>query len=318
MSEQVFTSVPLVSVIIPMFNAGKYINAAIDSVLAQTFSNIEIIAINDGSTDDTSSKISHYLTLPKFKYIEQVNSGVSAARNAGLRAATGDMIAFLDHDDLWLPDKLEKQIRFLGDHPNIGLVHGNISFIDADGMPIPRERSNFQTDASGWCFAYLFNDNRIATLTVCMRRECFSNAGFFREDIHGAEDYEYWLRVAQKYPIGHIDEDLALYRLHGANATSNWLPQLVDLTKALEGILAHCRRLNISLPKDAVVRRLFPLHERVARELYRRNEHTLARPHLLRALALKPATWEMVLMLMVGLLPSDFRKALRWYWKKLG
>lgn len=308
---------PRVSVIIPMYNASKYIAEALDSVIAQTYTNTEIIAINDGSTDGTDAVIKPYLGLNGFKYIEQENKGVSAARNQGLRAAEGELIAFLDSDDQWLPDKLEKQVAFLHTNSEVGLVHRNIHFMDESGQPLSREISDFDTDASGWCFKTLFEENRIATLTVCMRRECFLKIGFFREDIRGGEDYEYWLRVSRCFSIGHIDQNLALYRMHGANATRNWMPQLIDLSKALEGILDQFPEARSVLGKKAIKNRLLPIHMRIAHELYRQNDHHSARPHLMRALALNPWNLPFYRMLLMGYLPSQARRALRWYAQKL-
>lgn len=308
---------PLVSVIIPMYNASHYIAEALISVLGQTYDCWEIIAINDGSTDNTEDVVKEFFSIPGFCYLSQTNSGVSAARNAGLRQAQGEMIAFIDHDDKWLPDKLERQVAHLLANPQDGMVHGNILFMDADGRPLPRSISDFKTDLSGWCFKELFADNRIATLTVCVRRECVEQVGFFREDIRGGEDYEYWLRVAMLFKIARIDDDLAVYRLHDSNATKNWLPQLIDLSKALEGLIDQFPEARRKLGRRAIKDRLLPIHVRIADELCRIGNYEDAKPHLLRTLALQPLHFHSLNLLAVGLTPARIRTAVRWYWNKL-
>lgn len=218
---------PKVSVIIPTYNREKYIVETVESVFAQTFTDYEVIVIDDGSTDNTSVVLKPY--LDRITYIRKQNGGQGSARNAGIKIAKGEYIAFLDSDDLWLPEKLEKQVKYLDQHPNMGLVFTDyIVFSEEGALLIPppltgggqgegEQRITFAGDDLS--FNKLFKGNFIANLTVMIRRDCIEQVGYFDEsrDLIGGEDYEMWLRIAMKYKVGHIPDILAEYRVHGEN-----------------------------------------------------------------------------------------------------
>ena len=149
---------PTVDVIIPVYNRERFISHTLDSVLSQTYRNVEIVIVDDGSTDRSAEIIEPYLRHNNVKYIQQENQGPAAARNAGIVSCSGDLIAFLDSDDLWLPTKLEKQVDFLMRNPAIPLVHTSRSDIDANGI---RSEADRPMDAQGYCFSDLFIRNRI-------------------------------------------------------------------------------------------------------------------------------------------------------------
>jgi glycosyltransferase involved in cell wall biosynthesis len=210
----------LVSAIVPVYNGAAYVRAAVLSVLQQTYPHVEVVVVNDGSPDDSEQVIADLLRDPRVTYFKQRNRGVAGARNAGIAAARGDFIAFLDQDDLWLPDKLERQMRCFAQHPEVALVHGNVRFIDATGARLTEREDRWDADARqavGHCFPLLFSKNRLAMLTVCMRRAAFDATGPFREDVPGVDDYEYWLRLSRRHGFAHVDHPVALYRLHGSN-----------------------------------------------------------------------------------------------------
>ncbi len=208
-----------VSCIIPTYNRADFIPDAIRSVQAQTHRVDEIIIIDDGSTDDTAAIIGA-MPDPRIRYVYQSNAGISRARNHGLRLSSGDVVAFLDSDDLWNPDKLEKQLACLV-HGNFGLVYCAKSWINSAGADIenPYPQSTFP---QGNIFRDLFLSNFISTSScVIALRKCFDDVGFFAEsaDFTNGQDYEMWLRIARAYPVGAVPEELVRYRTHQTNQT---------------------------------------------------------------------------------------------------
>jgi glycosyltransferase involved in cell wall biosynthesis len=208
---------PLVSTIVPIYNGETYIANTIESILLQTYSNTEIVIVNDGSKDRSYQMLEPYLTFSRVKYIEQENRGVAAARNTGIRNSSGELIAFLDQDDLWLPEKIEKQVKILLTHPEIALVHGKFNFINETGSkiePLWRQRVT-----SGFCYPQIFEHNKIGMLTALVRRECIEEAGLFDEDIAVTDDYLMWLKITYRHQIYYYDEPLAEYRYHSNNTS---------------------------------------------------------------------------------------------------
>jgi glycosyltransferase involved in cell wall biosynthesis len=199
----------LVSVIIPAYNAEKYISETIESVLKQTYKNLEIIIVDDGSTDDTERVVNNKLqAFSKYKFLKQNNLGPAAARNLGIKNAEGDYIAFLDADDLWLPQKIEKQIRFLKEHPECGLVFTRRKIITPYGKVIDDKRK-IPKEIN---FYILVASNYITTSSVMVRKKIFDLCGYFDEDIKGPEDWDMWIRISKCTKIGFIDEPLVIYR----------------------------------------------------------------------------------------------------------
>lgn len=207
---------PAVSVIMPTYNRADYLKRSVQSVLDQTFTDFEIILINNYSTDDTLNVVSAFNDR-RIKVIDFKNDGIIAkSRNRGIKQSTGKYIAFLDDDDLWCPDKLELQIKYMESHPEFGLVYSNAIVID-EHESMKDLRIDPKQAKTGQVFPDLLYENFIPILTVLMRRVIFETNGPLNEDscIRGAEDYEYWLRAALKFDFGYIDEPLALYRVHG-------------------------------------------------------------------------------------------------------
>lgn len=312
---------PIVSVITPLFNGEAFIRATILSALGQTYPHIEIVIVNDGSPDNSEKIIADLLRDPRVKYVKQANQGVAAARNAGIRASSGDLIAFLDQDDLWAAEKLEMQVKCLEENPSVGLVHSNVRFIDENGQCILEREDRWDTDArlaTGWCFSVLVEKNRLAMLTVCMRRSCYEAIGSFREDIPGVDDYEYWLRLSRHCAFMHLDFPLALYRLHGANESLvNWLPQHVKTLDALDGVFLQYPEARREVDSRVLAKRVHELATLIGDDYHRRNLHTEARPYLMRALRFRPFSPNIFWKLAIGRMPVGLRTALRWYAQKL-
>jgi glycosyltransferase involved in cell wall biosynthesis len=220
---------PAVSVIIPTHDRCNLLCAALDSVLQQSFRGFEAIVIDDGSTDGTPEYV-RGLSDPRVRYHWQEASGLpAAARNAGLRMARGTYVAFLDADDVWYPDKLERQLICFERHPEVGLVYTNAHYF---GKTLRQGRPMFRRFLSGHAFDQLLLGNRIPALTVMVRHECLRQVGVFSEDheLRGVKDYELWLRIAQRYPIHPVRRVLAAYRRHGANLWNS------DLARAMATI----------------------------------------------------------------------------------
>jgi glycosyltransferase involved in cell wall biosynthesis len=219
---------PLVSVIIPAYNAEAYISEALESVFAQTYRPFEIIVVDDGSTDKTAEIVKNYQTSKTTKtnetnliYIYQSNSGPSKARNEGMKVAKGDYIAFLDADDLWTPMKLEKQVNYMLSNREVFLVFGDMMIFNEQGVVV---ESTFKKNGYPECdrrgkvlnaFERLIERNYIPSGTVLLKRDCFEKVGYFDENIRHGEDYDLWLRISLMFHIGCIPEVLRLKRIHG-------------------------------------------------------------------------------------------------------
>ncbi|HMJ08789.1 MAG TPA: glycosyltransferase [Pyrinomonadaceae bacterium] len=210
---------PKVSVIIPNYNYDKYISKAIDSVLAQTYTNIEIIVVDDGSIDNSLSVLEKY--GDQITVLKQQNQGVSPARNAGVAHSSGEYLAFLDADDIWLPEKLERQMeRFLGS-PEVGLVHCSMTFIDGDGNPSGNATNGIEGRVAEKIL--LFEGVGIigAGSTGLVSRKAFDEVGGFDPMQTTAADWDFSYQVATKYEIAFVPDELVLYRKHGSNMHGN-------------------------------------------------------------------------------------------------
>lgn len=220
---------PAVSVIIPAFKALVHIGEAIDSVLAQDVEPLEIIVVDDGSPDGTADFVEqHYSSV---RLIRKENGGAATARNAGMRAARGELIAFLDADDLWLPGKLRAQINYLDTHPEIQMLCTGFTVWTPDvtgqyplpaslglGLDIPDQ--DIDPDRSGWVYHKLLLDTLVWTSTVMMRRALMEKVGLFDEGLRLGQDYDYWLRASRVTPIHRLKRPFALYRQHAESVTA--------------------------------------------------------------------------------------------------
>lgn len=270
---------PSVSVIMPVYNGEKYISNALDSLLAQSFDDWELVIVNDGSTDSSAKKIEPYFELANIRYIYQDNRGVAAALNRGIEFSSGDFIALLDQDDIYLPDKLSLQISLMREHPDIALAHGDIKLIDGEGREII-PLVPWITDASGYCFATLFVSNRIAAPTVMLRKTHLSVTGVFDESLNYGLDYDLWLRISHRFPIGYINRTLALYRRHDANmsASKNDILRYEGALKALRKALEMFPDTVIQVGEDQVTSRLKWLEEQILLLLAGNEEPPLEHP----------------------------------------
>lgn len=200
--------IPETSVIIPTWNRRDLIARAIDSVLAQTRTVDEIIVVDDGSTDGTGQYLAGRYG-ERIVYVHQDNAGVSAARNRGLALARGRYLALLDSDDEWLSEKTERQVAFLESHPDIGMALCSVFRVNPDGSQIDVFDRRLQIPTDGPALRWVLRDPALAPLSVLMRREVYETVGGFDESLRTAEDLDFHLRVAARWPIGVVAEPLA-------------------------------------------------------------------------------------------------------------
>jgi glycosyltransferase involved in cell wall biosynthesis len=198
---------PFVSVIIPTFNRGWILKEAIDSVLAQEFEDFELIVVDDGSTDNTQDILDSYQV--DILAVRQENRGVSAARNAGLGLASGNLISFLDSDDLWLPKKLSEQVAFFTSNPDVLICQTEETWIRRGVRVNPKKGHK---KLSGMIFEPSLALCLVSPSAVMLRRSLFDQVGLFDENLPACEDYDLWLRISCKYPVHLIDKPLIIKR----------------------------------------------------------------------------------------------------------
>jgi len=197
----------LISVIIPTHNRAWVLKEAVESVLNQTTRDFELIVVDDGSTDETQDLLKQF--GDKIKVIHQENRGVSAARNVGITASSGDWIAFLDSDDFWKPTKLEKQMKWLKAHPQVSICHTDEIWI-RDGVRVNPMKKHAKP--TGWIFEKCLPFCVVSPSSVMIHKSLFDVFGFFDEALPVCEDYDLWLRFSAKIPFGFVPEKLMVKR----------------------------------------------------------------------------------------------------------
>ncbi|HUQ88889.1 MAG TPA: glycosyltransferase [Vicinamibacterales bacterium] len=223
---------PHVSVIIPAYNAEKFIADTVNSVLSQTYQDFEIIVVDDGSKDGTLAALQPF--GDRVRVHQQANGGVARARNTGVSLAQGTWVAFLDADDLWLPEKLERQLA-ISSAPMIYTDRFNIG----DRGDLPELQSEVTPMSGGDLFVPLLREgNFITNTSVMIRRELFQSLGGFYTGLNGTEDWEMWIRVAERHPIGFVPEPLVKYRFHGGSISRNYERMSRERTEVITRALA--------------------------------------------------------------------------------
>jgi glycosyltransferase involved in cell wall biosynthesis len=254
---------PTISVIIPTYNRADLIGQALESALAQTYPADEIIVVDDGSTDDTEQVVAQY--AGRVRYMRQVNAGPSAARNRGIQASSGDFIALLDSDDLWVKDRLERQLSALTLHPDLDFIFGLEAKFNSANQTAPPEINHhdyFECLNSIECvisdpLEVLLKENFfVATSSVLFRRGCIDKVGLLDVSVRLAEDYEYWLRFAfAGFHFGFINAVLCRRRLHEGNLINQALA-----TKASVAEVLSRYRDRSPAHRDSLLRKLRGLH----------------------------------------------------------
>ncbi|RZV51862.1 MAG: glycosyltransferase family 2 protein [Pseudomonadales bacterium] len=210
---------PLVSVVIATFNMSQYLPAAVNSILAGTYKNVEVIIIDDGSTDDTGRIIENSVDDDRVRYIRQQNLGQPKAKNHGLREATGEFIAFCDADDLWEPNKLELQLPLFAD-ASVGVVYSEISNIDQHQQPLPQPEP--QDRHRGTVTNELLIKNFVPFGTAVIRRECVERSGYFDEQFRMGIDWDLWLRYSLDWQFDYVEDRTYIYRVWDGQMSTNY------------------------------------------------------------------------------------------------
>ncbi len=205
-----------ISVVIPCYNQAKYLGEAIESVLAQTYKNFDIIVIDDGSPDDVKEVTSRY---PQVRCIRQENQGLAAARNTGLCASEGEFIVFLDSDDVLLPEALAVGVEALAEHPGCAFVFGDFDVVDVNRVPLPPWQQPAHEDDP---YLALLRRNYIAMHSAVMfRRDVVVEVGGFDRSLRSAEDYDLYLRITRTYRVHYHGKLVSEYRRHGSGLSGN-------------------------------------------------------------------------------------------------
>ena len=271
-----------VSVVIPTYNHARFLGQAIDSVLAQTLSPSEVIVVDDGSTDNTAAELVHYAN--RIRLVRQQNQGVSAARNNGAEIATGDLLAFLDADDIWLPRKMERQVERFATESELGLVHCGTEDIDHTGKPLNRHLDGLD----GWVAMEMLLFRRAVILGggsgIVIPRAVFKEVRGFDRKLSTSADWDLYYRIASLYKVGFVPEILLQYRLHSTNMHGNARAMERDM------LLAYDKAFSDA---DAQLRRLRTrcygnLHAVLAGSFFSAREYRGFARHAVKSLLLTP------------------------------
>jgi glycosyltransferase involved in cell wall biosynthesis len=334
-----------VSVIVPTYNRAGIVRAAIDSVLRQTYANVEVIVVDDGSTDDTRQVVEGYGA--PVRYLHQRNGGVSAARNFGFAHARGEFVALLDSDDQFLPWKLDAQVRMLREHPDVGMVWTDMTAIDEHGSIVQDRYLRTYYDAHalarleevftpggplegifpdapasaktapvyrGDIFSQMLLGNLVHTSTVLLRRSRLREVGGFDTSlVHSGEDYEFHLRTCSYGPVALIDAPSLLYRIGAADQLT--APHLAtyrsrnNLTTVLRWLERGRDRIRLS--KSLLRFRLAQAYGWVGEAELEYGDRRLARENLWKSLRYEVIGNRAALLLVFAILPAAALPAAR-------
>ncbi|WP_341526555.1 glycosyltransferase [Nostoc sp. UHCC 0302] len=233
---------PLISVIIPVYNGEKTIKKTIESVLKQTVSDLEVLVINDGSTDSTEEIVKSIPDL-RLKIFSYHNAGLAASRNRGLSHTNGEFISFIDADDLWTFDKLEAQWKALEDSENAAVAYSWTDYIDVDSKFLKSgSRITLKGDVYNKLLLYNILENGSNPL---IRKEAFTEIGGFDESLPAAEDWDMWLRLATRYEFTVVPKAQILYRVSANSMSTNLKRQEVASLEVIERAFTHSKAASV-------------------------------------------------------------------------
>lgn len=282
------------SVVIPLYNGADFIEATLDTVLAQTYTDYEVVMVNDGSPDNTDEVVKRYMADHsdiKFVYLEQQNRGLGGARNTALRHASGDVIAILDQDDIWYPDKLEKIARVYKERPEVDVIchsqnvrkNGELARVFRPG---PNGEDVYRK--------LLFVENMLSTSAVTFRKKAIDEVGFFsedRENFHFVEDFDLWLRMASKgYKFHFTDDILGEYTEHD----NNYSKELETMLKSELNVLdKHYKSFKIKNLKDRYLMRrtVAVIYSRISRKYFKSGRFWQGLKYFAKACFKDPFFW---------------------------
>lgn len=250
--ERIPETLPLVSVVIASYNCERYVEQAIESVLGQTYSNLEVHLVDDGSTDGTEATVARFLSDRRMHYHKQVNQGQTVAKNRGISASQGEFVAFCDADDIWLPEKLAVQIPVFSAHEQVGVVYSRCVMMDEHGMPLPSEPQASNFFRSGRITRELFKENFVTFGTAVIRRSCLRELGQFDERYRMGIDWELWLRLSTRYEFFFVDSVTYVYRIWPGQMSGNWRGRYENAFRIMRDFLErHPDLLERGVVKEA-------------------------------------------------------------------
>jgi glycosyltransferase involved in cell wall biosynthesis len=275
---------PKISVIIPSYNSAIYLPEAIESVLAQTYKDFEIIVIDDGSTDNTKDVVKPY--LDRITFLKGPNGGPCKARNRGIRKSSGEFVAFLDADDIWYPDKLECQMAVFSKNPNYDMVHSDASYSRTYTSKEDRTWYSIKKCVKvGWVFSELLSECFIILSSVIVKRKSLERARLFDEHVERWHGYDLYLRIAVESQIGLVNKPLFFRRIHESNRFySDPLIEVKSLIKVLKKWDNQAHNLA-DVDKKLVNQRLRIQYCRLGTYYLAREQPTQARKALKSSLA---------------------------------
>jgi glycosyltransferase involved in cell wall biosynthesis len=294
---------PLVSVVIPTYNSALFLPQSIESVLQQTYGNFEVIVIDDGSTDNTEEVLSGYKGA--IRYMKKKNGGPSAARNLGIAEAKGEFIAFQDSDDLWLPEKLQLQMEYLTNHPEIAVLYTDLIQFNQQGLVSASLEERYGTLPSGYIFEELLVNHAVTLSTVIVRRSCIDEVGVFDESLIGAEDYNFYLRLARKFQFAFINQALVHKRLHTNNLSD-------DLDQMCEDEIKNLEKIALMFPDARIPKRKLgaQIYARFGKYYFGQQRFNEASACFNKAFRLSPLSIETWHLWMLAAIPDGLRHGL--------
>jgi glycosyltransferase involved in cell wall biosynthesis len=239
-----------VSIVITCYNYGQFLIDAVESALGQTFTDFEIIVIDDGSTDNTPNVITKYSSDSRVHYVRQQNLGQPKAKNRGIAESGGEFVAFLDADDIWMPDKLERQMQLFS-NPAVGVVYSRRHWIDPEGCIID---GNERTLRRGNVLDYIFVDNFVCFSSSVVRKRLLLEVGGFDESLPMGIDYDLWIRLAARCRFDFVNGPLVKYRSGHANLSKNIRLRYDCAKSIMNKALADpeiCKKLSWWVPRLA-------------------------------------------------------------------
>lgn len=277
------TAGPLVSIVTASYNAARYLPISVRSALAQTYSPIELHVIDDGSTDDTQRVLEEFRHDSRVTIHVRANGGQASAKNLGIRASRGELVAFLDADDCWNPDKLEREVPLLLANSRAGVIYSDVSCMNEDGDPIPAPPRQYY---DGAITAPLFVDNFVNFNTVVVKRECFERMGVFDESLSMGIDWDLWLRISTEYQFIYLNERTMSYRIWPGQMSKHSDKRFECTLRIMRRFL---ERYPSSVPEDTVSQAWAHTYANRARTLASSGRKREALRCLVAAIRIRPA-----------------------------
>ncbi len=276
----------LVSVVIATYNMGQYLPQAVESVLAQSYPNVEVQIVDDGSNDDTPTILRRWDAHPRVRVHRQNNGGQARAKNQGVALSRGDFVAFLDADDVWLPEKLSRQMPLFAGRPEIGVVYSDYERMDGEGRVLAKGPTHMHR---GRVSGALLIENFVSFPSAIVRRECLERHGAFDETLGMGIDYDLWLRLSAYYQFDFIAEPTVRYRIWAGQMSKNYRKRYESGIRIMQCFLER----NPGVVGDSVARCAWA-HTYTGRgnsTLWHEKDRVAAFRDYLRALSFRPAYW---------------------------